>query len=257
VGAEPIEPTGLALSQIDIDFAAEGLEGRTPAAILHWAAERFGPRLTFATAFGAEGCVLVDLIGREALPIDVFTLDTGLLFPETYELWRNLEQRYGLIIRGVRPELTVEEQARLHGERLWERDPDACCAIRKVAPLRRALAGFDAWISSIRRDQTRDRARARVVEADKRFGLIKVNPLAGWTSDEVWDHLRAYDVPHNPLHERGYPSIGCLPCTSPVAAGEDPRSGRWRGSQKKECGLHAGTAAARTWHLTLTTDKGV
>jgi phosphoadenylyl-sulfate reductase (thioredoxin) len=215
------------------------LEGRPAEEILAWAAERFAPRLTFATGFGAEGCVLIDLIGRHRLPIDLFTLDTGLLFPETYDLWRRLERRYDVVIRAVRPEQTVAAQAAAHGDRLWERDPDRCCALRKVGPLRSALAGFDAWITAIRRDQTLDRASAGIVEADHRFGIVKVNPLVSWTAQDVWAHLRAHGVPVNPLHREGYPSIGCVPCTSRVLPGEDPRAGRWRGSAKTECGLHA------------------
>ncbi len=227
-----------ALGAAEIAAAAAALEGRPPGEILAWAADRFAPRVTLATSFGPEGCVLVDLIARRRLPIDVFTLDTGLLFPETRALWRRLEERYGLTIRGVRPAQTVEEQAARHGDRLWEREPDRCCGLRKVAPLREALAGFDAWVSAIRRDQTPERARTRAVEADLRFGLVKVNPLAGWTAEQVWAYVRAHDVPTNPLHQRGYPSIGCVPCTTPVAPGEDARAGRWRGRAKKECGLH-------------------
>ena len=224
---------------MEIADAAEALEGRSPADVLAWAAGRFAPRITFATAFGAEGCVLVDLIARHHLPIDVFTLDTGLLFPETYALWRRLEERYGLTIRAVRPELSVEGQATVHGAALWERMPDRCCEIRKVAPLRRALSGFDAWITSIRRDQTTDRSVARVVERDLQFGLVKVNPLAGWTGEDVQRYVRVHRVPVNPLHARGYPSIGCMPCTTAVAPGEALRTGRWRGREKTECGLHA------------------
>lgn len=210
-----------------------------PLRILEWAAERFAPRIALATGFGVEGCVLVDLIARQRLSIGVFSLDTGLLFPETYELWRRLEGRYGLSIRAVRPDQTVEEQASAHGERLWERHPDRCCGLRKLAPLGAALAGLDAWVSAIRRDQTRERAAARAVETDPRFGLVKVNPLVAWTQADVWAYVRAHDVPVNPLHDRGYPSIGCLPCTSPVRPGEDPRAGRWRGLGKTECGMHA------------------
>jgi thioredoxin-dependent adenylylsulfate APS reductase len=222
-----------------LEAAALRLEGQPPERILAVAAARFAPRIAFATGFGAEGCVLLDMIGRHRLPIDVFTLDTGLLFPETYELWRRLEARYRLRIRAVRSELDVVAQAALHGDSLWARDPDACCGIRKVAPLRAALSGLDAWITAVRRDQTPDRARVRVLEHDARFGLVKVNPLASWTHEQVWDYVRAHDVPVSPLYARGYPSIGCWPCTSPVAPGEDPRAGRWRGRSKKECGLHA------------------
>jgi phosphoadenosine phosphosulfate reductase len=217
---------------------AQQLEGQSAEAILQWAAERYAPRLTFATGFGMEGCVLIDLIARAELPIDLFTLDTGLLFPETYELWRRLEARYGVTIRAVRPEHTVEAQGRLAGPELWASDPDQCCELRKMQPLRRTLTGFDAWLSAIRRDQTPDRADAPVVGWDGKFGLVKVNPLVRWSFDDVKAYVHEHSVPYNPLHDQGYPSIGCQPCTSPVAPGEDPRAGRWRGREKKECGLH-------------------
>lgn len=217
----------------------ERLEGRSALEILTAAAERFAPRITFTTGFGVEGCVIVDLIARHRLPIDICTLDTGLFFPETYELWRRLEEHYGLRIRAVRPEWTLEEQARHHGEALWERDPDRCCEIRKVQPLERALYGFDAWVTAIRRDQTLERRRARVVENDPRRNVVKINPLLAWTTKDVWDYVHRHGVPYNPLHDRGYPSIGCMPCTTPVLDGEDPRAGRWRGRVKTECGLHS------------------
>jgi phosphoadenosine phosphosulfate reductase len=222
---------------IDIEAAARSLEGATAADILRWASEHI-PRTTFATGLGAEGCVIVDLIGRQKLPIDIFILDTGVLFRETYELLGQLEAKYGLTIRRVRPDQTIEEQAAAHGPTLWERDPDRCCELRKVVPLRRALGGFAAWITAIRREQTPERANAKIVEIDPRFGLIKINPLATWTHDDVWGHIYAHDVPYNPLHEQGYPSIGCEPCTSAIVPGENLRAGRWRGTSKKECGLH-------------------
>jgi phosphoadenylyl-sulfate reductase (thioredoxin) len=222
---------------IDVPAAAETLERESAVEILRWASKRIG-KLTFATGFGAEGCVVIDLIARERLDIDLFTLDTGVLFPETYALWRALESRYGITIRAVRPELTIPAQALLHGPRLWERDPDTCCNLRKIAPLRAALAGFDAWITAIRRDQTPERANAKVVEHDRKFGLVKINPLVTWTHDDVWAHIYANDVPYNELHDRGYPSIGCAPCTSAVEAGQDARAGRWAGFAKRECGLH-------------------
>jgi phosphoadenosine phosphosulfate reductase len=138
----------------------------------------------------------------------------------------------------VKPELTVEQQAEVHGEKLWERTPDKCCEMRKVIPLRNALTPFEAWITAIRRDQTLDRANASIVERDRKFGLVKINPLVAWTSRDVWAYVHNNDVPYNPLHDQNYPSIGCWPCTTPVMPGEDPRSGRWRGREKKECGLH-------------------
>ena len=215
-----------------------GLEGQTPAQILAWASAQHGSRLTFATGFGAEGCVIIDLIARAQLPIDLFTLDTGLLFPETYDLWERLEKTYGVTIRAVRPLHSVDQQASELGPSLWERDPDRCCEHRKVAPLREALAGFDAWITAIRRDQTPERATAQIVEPDRKFGIQKINPLVAWTHDDVWAHVYANDVPVNPLHQRGYPSIGCVPCTSAIVPGENLRAGRWRGAAKTECGLH-------------------
>lgn len=217
---------------------ARALDGQSAEAILRWAAERFAPRITCATGFGLEGCAIVDLVARFSLPVDLFTLDTDLLFPETHDLWRRLESRYGVAIRPVRPQWTVEEQARLEGPELWTRDPDRCCDLRKLVPLRAELASFDAWISAIRRDQTPERADAPVVGWDGRFGLVKVNPLVRWTFADVRAYIKEHDVPYNPLHDRGYPSIGCLPCTTPVAEGEDPRAGRWRGREKRECGLH-------------------
>jgi phosphoadenylyl-sulfate reductase (thioredoxin) len=226
------------MSPADIASAAAELEGAPAEEALRWAAERFPGRVGFATAFGAEGCVLLEAIARERFAIDVFTLDTGLLFPETVELWHELERRYGVRVRGVRPALTVAEQALLHGPALWQRAPDLCCDLRKVEPLRIEMLQFDAWISAIRRDQTPERAGAGVVERDPRFGLVKVNPLAAWSSADVWARVRERDIPTNPLHQRGYPSIGCAPCTTAVGAGEDPRAGRWRTFAKTECGLH-------------------
>ena len=231
------DPTQLADS-------GRALETATPLEILRWATDQFGSRLTFATGFGAEGCVVIDLIGRHRLPIDIFTLDTGLLFPETYDLWQRLEGRYALTIRGVHPKRTVDEQAAAYGPELWSRHANRCCEMRKVSPLVAELSGFDAWITAIRRDQTVDRADALAVEWDPKFSLGKVNPLIRWAKKDVWSHLLRHDVPYNSLHDRGYPSIGCLPCTSAVAAGENDRAGRWRGVSRTECGLHAPMVAA-------------
>ena len=215
---------------IDLGAASRALEGVPALRIMSWATDHLGPRNTFATGFGAEGCVIIDLIARNKLPIDIFTLDTGVLFPETLELWKRLEARYGITIRSVVPDQAIDQ--------LWTSDPDRCCDLRKVKPLARELAGFTAWLTAIRRDQTPERATAQIVETDSKFGLLKINPLVAWTHDDVWAHLYANDVPTNPLHERGYPSIGCQPCTSPIVPGENLRAGRWRGADKRECGLH-------------------
>jgi phosphoadenosine phosphosulfate reductase len=224
---------GNAQDRDGLDAWAAELEGRPAEEILASAAARFAPRLGFATGFGAEGCVLVDLAARHRIALDLFTLDTGQLFPETIALWRELESRYDVTIRGVRGVASYSDADE------WTVDPESCCERRKVRPLRAELARLDAWVTAIRRDQTPDRAAARVVEWDAKFGLVKVNPLAAWTAADVASYVEKHDVPTNPLHARGYPSVGCIPCTSPVAPGEDPRAGRWRGRAKTECGLHS------------------
>jgi phosphoadenosine phosphosulfate reductase len=206
--------------------------------LLDWGLHRFEGRIAVASAFGPEGMVLIDIATRLRSDVRVFTLDTGLFFPETYELINEVEQRYGIEIERVKPDLTVDEQATKHGPSLWLQSPDRCCQMRKIEPLRRKLSTLDAWFAAIRRDQTPDRAHAQKVEWDAKFGLIKINPLCDWTSEMVWDYIRSNDLPYNALHDRGYPSIGCAPCTKPVQEGDDPRSGRWAGFAKTECGLH-------------------
>ncbi len=215
---------------------AASLEGRPPEEILAAVAPRFpGGRIALACSFGAEDCALVDVVARHRLPVEIFTLDTGFLFPETHALWTELEARYGVRIAAAPADLPPVDPTRPPP---WEDDPDACCAARKVAPLRAKLSTLGAWVTGIRRDQTPDRADAKVVEWDGRFGLVKVNPLAAWSAEDVAAHVRRFEVPTNPLHARGYSSIGCAPCTTVVKPGEDPRAGRWRGREKTECGLH-------------------
>jgi phosphoadenosine phosphosulfate reductase len=218
--------------------AGDILEGAHPRKTLEWAFARFGSRVTIATGFGAEGIALIDMAVTINRSADVFFLDTAFLFPETYELRRRLEDRYGINIRSVAASLTAERQQQLYGARLWERDPDLCCRLRKLEPLQAALDGFDAWMTAIRRDQSPDRAGARVVEWDTRWGLVKINPLVHWSRADVWRYVVRNDLPYNPLHDRGYPSIGCIHCTQPVGHGEHERAGRWKGHAKTECGLH-------------------
>ena len=208
--------------------------------ILDWALHRFDGKIEMASGFGPEGMVLIDMAAQLRPDLRVFTLDTGLLFPETYALMDEVEERYGIQVERLAPALSVEVQEREHGPALWTRDPDGCCAMRKIQPLRRKLATLDAWITAIRRDQTRARAGAQKVEWDPKFGLIKINPLCDWTTEMVWQYVRDNDVPYNPLHDEGFPSIGCWPCTRAVRPGEDPRAGRWSGLGKTECGLHQG-----------------
>lgn len=222
----------------DISAANQLLAGRSPQEILRWAVEAFHPRLTMATAFGAEGCCLIHMLAEIEPSVHIFNLETGYQFPETLELRERIKDRYGIEVALVRPETTVAEYEAIHGGPLYSSLPDRCCHDRKIVPLRQAVNGYDAWISAIRRDQTMHRGGASLVQWDGKFGLVKVNPLLPWTKREVWDFIVKHDVPYNPLHDEGYPSIGCWPCTRPVGDGEDERAGRWSGSQKKECGLH-------------------
>lgn len=208
--------------------------------LLGWVYETFGKSAAFGTAFGKEGCALIDLSIRNDFHFDFFTLDTGYFFTETHKLWRDIEDRYSIKIRGVRPELDIAAQEAKYGANLYERDSDSCCYLRKVKPLDDALKGKRAWLTGLRREQSPTRSQSPVLQWDSDRNLVKVNPLAGWTTSELEDYIKANDVLTNPLHEQGYPSIGCHPCTSPVQEGEDERAGRWRGTQKTECGLHVG-----------------
>jgi phosphoadenosine phosphosulfate reductase len=214
------------------------LENKPPQAVLEWAVKEFHPGLTMATAFGAEGCCIIHMLADIEPDVHVFNLETGYQFKETLELRERIKKRYGIEVEYVSPEMSVAEYEAEHGGPLHVHRPDQCCHDRKILPLRRVLQGRTAWISSIRRDQTAHRAVAAVVQWDAKFGLIKVNPLLTWTRKDVWAFIHRHDVPYNPLHDEGYPSIGCWPCTHPIAEGDDERAGRWAGTAKKECGLH-------------------
>ncbi|MGG4219492.1 phosphoadenylyl-sulfate reductase [Paenibacillus jamilae] len=220
-----------------IRVKASELEKATPEEIIQYAVQTF-PNITFACSFGAEDVVLVDMLQRISPSTDIFYLDTDFHFQETYDTRDQMQARYNLDFVRVSPLITPEEQAAKHGEELWKSDPNACCGIRKVEPLTRILSQYDAWITGIRRDQAPTRANAKKVEYDEKFGLVKFNPLASWTSEDVWNYIRTHEVLYNPLHDRNYPSIGCEQCTREVLPGEDPRAGRWSGNEKTECGLH-------------------
>jgi len=226
------------MSAYEIATVNRHLGEAPPQDVLRWAVKQFHPRLTMATAFGAEGCCLIHMLAEIEPGVRIFTLETGYQFPETLELRERIRERYGIEVDLVRPDLTVMEYEAEHGGPLYRRRPDQCCRDRKVVPLRRALAGYDVWVSAIRRDQTAYRARADVVQWDARFGLVKVNPLLRWTRRDVWAFVMAHDIPYNPLHDDGYASIGCWPCTRAVSEGEDERAGRWGGTGKTECGLN-------------------
>lgn len=222
----------------NIAEAQSNAESWNPQQVLAWAFETFGNGVAISSAFGAEGMALIDMASRVRKDFRVFTVDTEFLFPETYSLIDRIEHKYEIKIERVFSLLSPEEQERAHGAELWSRDPDQCCNLRKVEPLRRKLSELGAWITSIRRDQTSFRNGARKVEWDAKFGLVKVNPIADWSSKQVWRYLLEHGVPYNSLHDQNYPSIGCTHCTRAVRPGEDPRAGRWPGTAKTECGLH-------------------
>lgn len=211
--------------------------------VLSWAFDTYGENVAIATGMGVEGMVLVDIASRINPDLKVFTGDTEFLFPETYDLIDRVESRYGIKIERIFSQLTPEEQEREYGPRLWARDPDRCCSLRKVEPLRRKLATLDAWVTAIRRNQTPERAGAKKVDWDNKFDLVKINPIADWTTQMVWSYVLKHNVPYNVLHDRNYPSIGCMHCTRAVQPGENPRSGRWSGFGKTECGLHTPAAS--------------
>jgi phosphoadenosine phosphosulfate reductase len=226
------------MSEEEIAAANRELDGAPAETVLRWAVKRFFPKLTMATAFGAEGCCIIHLLAEIEPRVRIFNLDTGYQFPETLALRERIKARYGIEVEYVRAEQTVAEYEAEHGGPLYTIRPDQCCYDRKIVPLRRAVEGYTAWISSIRADQSTDRAKASVVQWDRKFSLVKVNPILGWTKSDTWRFVLKHEVPYNPLHDRGYPSIGCWPCTAPVAEGQDERAGRWAGTGKKECGLH-------------------
>jgi len=215
------------------------LESASPQEIIRWAVENFHPKLTMATAFGPEGCVILYMLSQIERSVPVFNLDTGYQFRETLELRDRIAQRYGIEVELKKPELTVEQYEAQHGGPLYKTNPDQCCFDRKVKVLRQSVVGMHAWMSGIRRDQSPDRARSPIVGWDRKFKLVKISPLANWTKNEVWKLIMREDIPYNPLHDQGYPSIGCWPCTRAVMFGEDDeRAGRWSGTAKTECGLH-------------------
>ncbi len=236
-GMSPVaRPTDEALKTLSDSF-----EAKQPWDVLAYALNAYRQRIVLACSFGAEDVALVDMVHRIDPETPLFYLDTDFLFPETLEVRDRIIARYGLkpaqVIQ-MKPLLTPEQQVARHGDALWASRPDQCCEIRKIEPLTRVLSQYGAWITGIRRDQAPTRANAGLIEWDTKFNLIKINPLARWTSEQVWMYLQLHEVPYNTLHDRNYPSIGCTHCTAPVLPGDDPRSGRWKNFGKTECGLH-------------------
>jgi phosphoadenosine phosphosulfate reductase len=215
------------------------VEAMTAEESLLWAYERFGDKLCLTCSWQKQSSVLVHMVSELGIDIPVIELDTGLFFAETYATREKLVERYGLEL--IRPEvITIAEQHKQEGPNLWERNPDRCCHVRKVEPLERVLKGFDAWISGIRREQSLTRKDAQRMEWSDRYEVLKVQPLVDWDAKRVDAYIHVNEIPYNPLHDAGYPSIGCIPCTRPVSRDEDERAGRWADSDKIECGIHTG-----------------
>ena len=220
---------------------------QSPRAILTWTVQTFGEGAVMGTGFGASGVVLMDLLARVRPGTTVFYLDTDLFFRETYELRDRLAARFDLNIVRVHSGVSLDEQANAHDHRLWARNPEQCCFIRKVKPLRDYLADKAAWITAIRRDQASTRADTNHVEWSAANNIVKMNPLADWTEEDIWGYIERHDLPYNPLHEEGFPSIGCIPCTERVEPDtDDLRAGRWAGTSKTECGLHLESQPAQS-----------
>lgn len=235
-GAQQLEPTEELLAELA--RTSERLESATPEQILKWSVERFAPRFTMATAFGPEGMCIIHMLAKIAPDTPIFNLDTGYQFPETLELRERIKERYGIEVEMKRPVQSVAEYESANGGPVYSHDPNRCCADRKIRVLEEAARGYHAWASAIRRDQSQDRSRAPIVGWDKKFKLAKISPLANWTKKEVWALIASESIPYNPLHDRGFISVGCWPCTRSVMPGEDERAGRWSGFAKTECGLH-------------------
>lgn len=211
--------------------------------ILRWAWERFGTRAAIGTSFQGAGLVMMHLAKNHGLKFPAFTIDTDLLFPETYDLKRRLEDFLEVKIESLKPDLTLEQQEAAQGPELWKRNPDLCCTMRKVIPLQSKLSDLDCWITGLRRQQSDTRASIGIVEVyvfDEATGrdIVKLNPMANWSREAVWEYLHQHHIPYNALHDQGYRSIGCMPCTAKSAGGENERAGRWTGFNKVECGIH-------------------
>jgi phosphoadenosine phosphosulfate reductase len=231
------------LTPVQVEALNERFRQAPTEEVLRWAWDQFGSSAAIGTSFQGAGLVMMHLAQRSSLPFPVFTLDTGLLFPETVALKARLEAFFGYPIEALLPDQTVAQQEAVHGPALWSRDPDLCCTLRKVVPLQSKLATLRCWITGLRRQQSDTRSDTGVVElysdpsAPERE-IVKLNPMAYWTREAVWKYLHEHAIPYNPLHDRGYQSIGCQPCTQATGSGDPERAGRWTGFGKRECGIH-------------------
>ena len=231
------------LTPANVDLLDKQFDTWSTEQVLTWAWKRFGNRAAIGTSFQGAGLVMMNLAKRHGLQFPVFTLDTGLLFPETLDTKRRLEDFFGYKIESLHPDLTVEQQEEAQGPELWKREPDLCCTIRKVLPLQSKLGELDCWITGLRRQQSDTRASIGIIELyalDQASGrdIVKLNPMAHWKREDVWKYIKEYKIPYNPLHDQGYRSIGCWPCTHKTDNGTDERAGRWIGFNKVECGIH-------------------
>ena len=225
-------------TQQDLALWSKAFERSDPKDIISWSLAVYGNRLTLGTGFGASGMVLLDMAMRVNRAIDVFFIDTRLLFAETYALRERIEARYGIKLRAISG-MSLRAQETEFGPQLWEKAPDLCCSLRKVEPMTQALAGRSAWMTALRRDQSATRKYTPIMQWDERRQVAKIAPLVGWTEQDCWSYIRYHDLPYNSLHDQGYTSIGCQPCTRAIRPGEDLRAGRWAAHlHKTECGLH-------------------
>lgn len=231
------------ITKEEVHDTAEAFEDASLTEILRWCWERFGTDAAIGTSFQGAGLVMIDHAVKAGLRFPLFTIDTQFLFPETLALKATLEARWGLEIESLFPEQTPEEQEREYGPALWNRSPDLCCTLRKVLPLQEKLAKLSVWITGLRRQQSEGRQKTRILELyhfdviRDRY-ILKLNPMANWSREAVWEYIRESGIPYNPLMDRGYRSIGCMQCTRAVGEGESERAGRWTGFDKSECGIH-------------------
>jgi phosphoadenosine phosphosulfate reductase len=235
--------SALSFTSSEVAALAQEFESASATEILKWTYEQFGSSAAIGTSFQGAGLVTIHHAVAAGLPLPVFTIDTGVLFPETLELKSRLEDYFGLVIEALVPERTMEQQAQEIAPELWLSNPDLCCTLRKVEPLQKKLNQLDAWIAGLRREQSAGRADVQILELYefdrlREKNILKVNPLARWSRDQVWAYIRQHGIPYNPLMDRGFRSIGCYPCTSVVISGQDERAGRWTGFDKNECGIH-------------------
>jgi phosphoadenosine phosphosulfate reductase len=231
------------ISADEVRSLAERFEAMPLTDVLRWTWDRFGVRAAIGTSFQGAGLVMIHHAVTAGLPFPIFTLDTQLLFTETLDTKRNLENFFEVKIESLLPDQTPEEQATELGPELWKSRPDTCCTLRKVIPLQRKLSELAVWVTGLRRQQSDTREKTRILELyhfdvlNDRY-ILKLNPMAPWSREQVWAYIKQHGIPYNPLHDRGYRSVGCWPCTRPTDAGENERAGRWTGFDKAECGIH-------------------